>query len=54
MANPSHLEAVNPVVYGKLRCIEDATVDKNGDKSIGIVIHGDAAFSGQGICYESM
>lgn len=32
MANPSHLEAVNPVVYGKLRCIQDSTKDNNGDK----------------------
>lgn len=54
MANPSHLEAVNPVVYGKLRCIQDSTKDSNGDRSFGVVVHGDSAFSGQGIVYESM
>ncbi|EGR28489.1 hypothetical protein IMG5_174430 [Ichthyophthirius multifiliis] len=54
LANPSHLEAVNPVVYGKLRCIQDAIKDNSGDRSVGVLIHGDAAFSGQGIVYESI
>nr|XP_003700147.1 PREDICTED: 2-oxoglutarate dehydrogenase, mitochondrial-like [Megachile rotundata] len=55
MANPSHLEAIDPVVVGRVRAEQ---VEKNdatdGKRSIAILVHGDAAFSGQGIVYETM
>lgn len=51
--NPSHLEAVNPVVAGKVRAKQDL-INIERDKVIGILIHGDAAFCGQGIVAESM
>eukprot|EP01059_Diplonema_ambulator_P036204 TRINITY_DN8948_c0_g1_i1.p1 TRINITY_DN8948_c0_g1~~TRINITY_DN8948_c0_g1_i1.p1 ORF type:complete len:994 (+),score=328.97 TRINITY_DN8948_c0_g1_i1:45-3026(+) len=54
VANPSHLEAVNPVVCGKVRAKQRYAKDHDGSKSIPILLHGDAAFSGQGICYETM
>lgn len=51
--NPSHLEAVNPVVAGKVRSKQDL---KGRDRKsvVGILIHGDAAFCGQGIVAESL
>eukprot|EP01064_Diplonema_japonicum_P023215 TRINITY_DN33660_c0_g1_i1.p1 TRINITY_DN33660_c0_g1~~TRINITY_DN33660_c0_g1_i1.p1 ORF type:complete len:993 (+),score=244.96 TRINITY_DN33660_c0_g1_i1:43-3021(+) len=54
VANPSHLEAVNPVVAGKTRAKQRYAKDHEGSKSVPILLHGDAAFSGQGICYETM
>jgi len=54
LPNPSHLECVNPVVYGNVRAIQDFKKDRNKEKVIGILMHGDAAFSGQGIVYESI
>ncbi len=53
-ANPSHLEAVNPVVMGKVRAKQDALNDIKREKVMGILIHGDAAFSGQGVVAESL
>ena len=53
-ANPSHLEAVNPVVLGKVRAKQDALGDSSRSKVMGILLHGDAAFSGQGIVAESL
>ena len=53
VANPSHLEAVNPVVAGKTRSEQFYRDDKNGDKVMSIILHGDAAFSGQGVVYET-
>lgn len=50
--NPSHLEAVNPVVQGSARAKLDLQYNKNHDKVTPILIHGDAAISGQGIVYE--
>jgi len=50
--NPSHLEAVNPVVEGFVRAKADALYDHNFDKILPIIIHGDAAIAGQGIVYE--
>ena len=47
MANPSHLEAVNPVVQGKTRAEQFFRGDKEGKKVMSILMHGDAAFSGQ-------
>lgn len=53
-ANPSHLEAVNPVVLGKVRAKQDIMNDKKRSKVMGITLHGDAAFSGQGVVAESL
>ena len=52
--NPSHLEAVNPVVLGQCRARQDLTGDKAREKVVPILIHGDAAFAGQGVVYETM
>ena len=51
--NPSHLEAVDPVVIGKVRAKQTLTKDKNNEKVIGILIHGDAAIAGQGVVAET-
>ena len=51
--NPSHLEAVDPVVVGKVRAKQTITKDKTNDKVFGILIHGDAAMAGQGIVAET-
>lgn len=53
-ANPSHLEAVNPVVMGKVRAKQDMIDDKARNKVMGILLHGDAAFAGQGVVMESL
>jgi len=50
--NPSHLEAVNPVVLGQTRAKQFFHKDKGRNKVIPILIHGDAAFAGQGIVAE--
>jgi 2-oxoglutarate dehydrogenase E1 component len=50
--NPSHLEAVNPVVEGFVRAKSDAIYNSNYDKIMPILVHGDAAVAGQGIIYE--
>ena len=52
--NPSHLEAVNPVVAGKTRAKQDLANDAGRHKVMGILIHGDAAFCGQGVVAESL
>ena len=51
-ANPSHLEAVNPVVLGKVRAKQDQKNDEDRTKVMGILLHGDAAFAGQGVVAE--
>ena len=51
-ANPSHLEVVDPVVLGKVRAKQDQLGDKARKKVIGLLMHGDAAFAGQGIIAE--
>jgi 2-oxoglutarate dehydrogenase E1 component len=51
-ANPSHLEAVNPVVLGKVRAKQDQNSDKNRTTVLPILLHGDAAFAGQGVVAE--
>ncbi|MBE3636696.1 2-oxoglutarate dehydrogenase E1 component [Mangrovicoccus algicola] len=51
-ANPSHLEAVNPVVLGKARAKQDQLSDKERRAVIPILLHGDAAFAGQGVVAE--
>jgi 2-oxoglutarate dehydrogenase E1 component len=50
--NPSHLEWVNPVVQGRLRAKQDRLGDKARVRGLPILIHGDAAFAGQGIIAE--
>ena len=53
--NPSHLEAVDPVVVGKVRARQDQAGDTRQRSSVmGILIHGDAAFAGQGLVYETL
>jgi multifunctional 2-oxoglutarate metabolism enzyme len=52
--NPSHLEAVNPVVEGMARAKQDLIGDRSRKKVMPVLIHGDAAFSGQGVVYETM
>ncbi|MBI4535244.1 MAG: multifunctional oxoglutarate decarboxylase/oxoglutarate dehydrogenase thiamine pyrophosphate-binding subunit/dihydrolipoyllysine-residue succinyltransferase subunit, partial [Ignavibacteriae bacterium] len=51
--NPSHLEAVNPVVEGIVRAKQDRRQDKNHEEIVPLLIHGDAAFAGQGIVAET-
>ncbi|WP_431311307.1 2-oxoglutarate dehydrogenase E1 component [Parahaliea mediterranea] len=51
--NPSHLEIVSPVVEGSVRARQDRRDDPLGDKVVPIVIHGDAAFAGQGVVMET-
>ncbi|XP_034403132.1 2-oxoglutarate dehydrogenase, mitochondrial isoform X2 [Cyclopterus lumpus] len=53
MANPSHLEAVDPVVQGKTKAEQFYCGDTEGQRVMSILIHGDAAFAGQGIVYET-
>ena len=52
--NPSHLEAVDPVVEGIVRARQDTTGDTNRERILPILIHGDAAFAGQGVVPETM
>ncbi|OQV16966.1 2-oxoglutarate dehydrogenase, mitochondrial [Hypsibius exemplaris] len=52
-ANPSHLEAVNPLVQGKARAEQFYRGDVAGEKVMSIIMHGDAAFAGQGVVYET-
>jgi 2-oxoglutarate dehydrogenase E1 component len=55
VANPSHLEAEDPVVLGKTRAILHYNNDeKEASSAMGMLLHGDAAFAGQGIVYETM
>ncbi|XP_077526748.1 2-oxoglutarate dehydrogenase complex component E1-like [Haemaphysalis longicornis] len=52
-ANPSHLEGVDPVVQGKTRAEQFYRGDTQGKKVMSILLHGDAAFAGQGVVYET-
>ena len=49
-ANPSHLEAVNPVVVGKVRAKQMQHGDTDRTQVMALLLHGDAAFAGQGWC----
>ncbi|MEL6424749.1 MAG: 2-oxoglutarate dehydrogenase E1 component [Pseudomonadota bacterium] len=51
-ANPSHLEAVNPVVLGKVRAKQEQVGDSDRTGVMPILLHGDAAFAGQGVVAE--
>lgn len=52
--NPSHLEIVNPVVEGSVKARLDRRGDKEGDSVLPVLVHGDAAFAGQGVVMETL
>jgi 2-oxoglutarate dehydrogenase E1 component len=52
--NPSHLEIVNPVVEGSVRARQHRRHDHKGDQVLPVLIHGDAAFAGQGVIQETL
>ena len=52
--NPSHLEVVNPVVEGSVRARQERRGDSRGTRVLPILIHGDAAFAGQGVVMETL
>jgi 2-oxoglutarate dehydrogenase E1 component len=54
VSNPSHLEAVDPVTIGRTRAKQDRTGAGGREKYLPLVVHGDAAFAGQGILAETM
>lgn len=54
LANPSHLEAVDPVVVGKTRAKQFFTGDHERKKTMGLMLHGDASFAGQGVVAETL
>ena len=54
VSNPSHLEAVDPVTVGRTRAKQDRTGEGGREKYLPLIVHGDAAFAGQGILAETM
>lgn len=54
VANPSHLEAIDPVVEGKCRSRQDRLGENGAKRVLPVLIHGDAAFAGQGIVSETL
>jgi 2-oxoglutarate dehydrogenase E1 component len=52
--NPSHLEIVNPVVEGSVKARMDRRGDTEGDQVLPVLVHGDAAFAGQGVVMETL
>ncbi|HPA88880.1 MAG TPA: 2-oxoglutarate dehydrogenase E1 component [Quisquiliibacterium sp.] len=52
--NPSHLEIVNPVVEGSCKARMDRRGDTNGSEVLPVLVHGDAAFAGQGVVMETL
>ncbi len=52
--NPSHLEIVNPVVEGSVRARQERRGDVEGAKVLPVLVHGDAAFAGQGVVMETL
>ncbi|KAF9437393.1 2-oxoglutarate dehydrogenase E1 component [Entomortierella beljakovae] len=54
VANPSHLEAADGVVLGQTHAIQHYMDDKDRSRSLALLLHGDAAFAGQGVVYETL
>lgn len=54
VANPSHLEAVDPVVVGKTRAKQYYSKDSQRTRNMGLLVHGDGSFAGQGVVYETL
>ncbi|KZO96913.1 2-oxoglutarate dehydrogenase complex E1 component mitochondrial precursor [Calocera viscosa TUFC12733] len=55
VANPSHLESEDPVVLGKARALQHLANDENShETAMGVLMHGDSAFAGQGVVYETI
>jgi len=54
VSNPSHLEFVNPVVEGVVRAVQDRECRDDRSRALPILMHGDAAFAGQGIVFETI
>src|SRR6476469_8055086 len=54
LPNPSHLEAVDPVVLGKVRAVQTLRGDEHGKTVLPLKLHGDAAFAGQGVVWECL
>lgn len=54
VSNPSHLEAVDPVALGRARAKQMRRGEKGAEQVLALVMHGDAAFAGQGICAETL
>jgi len=56
LANPSHLEAVNPVVMGRTRALQHSMGGSGDDRGacVPIIVHGDAAMAGQGVVFEQL
>ena len=52
--NPSHLEIINPVIEGSVRARQQRRKDRTGDEVLPILVHGDSAFSGQGVVMETL
>jgi len=52
--NPSHLEFVDPVVLGRVRARQDRNEDPEQRETLGLIIHGDAAFAGEGVVQETL
>lgn len=52
--NPSHLEIINPVIEGSVRARQRRRLDRTGDQVLPVLIHGDAAFAGQGVVMETL
>jgi 2-oxoglutarate dehydrogenase E1 component len=53
-ANASHLESIDPIVQGKARALQDRKQDRERKRVVPLLLHGDAAFSGQGVVAETL
>ena len=54
LPNPSHLELIDPIQQGVIRCQQEITGDKDRTRVVPVTLHGDAAFTGQGIVSETL
>jgi 2-oxoglutarate dehydrogenase E1 component len=52
--NPSHVEFVSPVALGRVRAKQDRSGDREGERGMALLIHGDASFPGQGVVQEAL